>query len=102
MRSITIILLLTAFMFSLANLAHARTEIKVKGVGWREDRRIERLLEDIMSTSGDREPVLDAAMLEDALLILRSEVVRMGYLSARIDYSLSSFTFVLKRGSAST
>ena len=99
MRSPAIILLLTAFIFSLANLAHARTEIKVKGVGWREDRRIERLLEDIMSTTGDREPVLDAAMLEDALLILRSEVVRMGYLSARIDYSLSSGSTEIAEGS---
>lgn len=82
------ILLIAAVAIWQVSCLAARVEIDVKGIGWRDDRRIERLLNDIMTTSGDQQPVLDAAVLEDALLILRSEIVRKGFLSSVIRHTL--------------
>jgi outer membrane protein insertion porin family len=63
-------------------------EMDVEGLGWRAEKRLERLLRDILRDPEAVDPRFDAPLVEDALLILRGELRREGFLSPEIEYSL--------------
>ncbi len=64
-------------------------EIEVEGLGWRTELRLERLLEEII-LSGEGTALTESIQVEDALLILRNEMERVGYLAPDIRYMLFS------------
>lgn len=62
-------------------------EIDLEGLNWREEKRLERLLDEVLL---EEMAVFDETQAEDAILILRSELNRRGFLNPKIEYTLFS------------
>jgi outer membrane protein insertion porin family len=62
--------------------------LEVEGLGWRTEKRLERLLDDVLRDPDQPDAGLDATKAEDAILLLRSELNRVGFLSPTIEYRL--------------
>lgn len=71
----------------LCATASGAVEIEVEGLRWRTELRLERLLREIILPEEDAR-ITDAVQVEDALLILRSELERVGYLEPSMEYVL--------------
>lgn len=79
-------------------LLHGSFEMEVNGLGWRTGKRFERLLDTIIRDPEEPDARLDVSRVEDAILILLSELNRLGYLSAKIEYRLFSADNQLGKG----
>ena len=64
-------------------LAAKPAEIEVGGFGWLKNREMRQALDALLGDGGKRDAV-DASFLEDAALVLNSELVDAGYFDARI------------------
>ncbi|MFP4542415.1 MAG: POTRA domain-containing protein, partial [Opitutales bacterium] len=83
--------ILFAGLLLLALPADARGayELDVEGFGWRQERRMERLLRDILRDTGDEGLTsFSQAKAEDAVLLLGSELSRRGFLEPTITFVL--------------
>lgn len=70
----------------LAGGLSGAVEMDVKGVGWRKEKRFERLLRDVLRNPDEPDAPLDLTVMEDAFLLLRSEMIRLGFLYPEIEY----------------
>ena len=73
-------------------------EMDVGGLGWRTEKRLERLLDDIIRDPEKPEAHLDATGAEDAILLLLSEMNRMGFQWAKVEYRLFHGDTALAQG----
>lgn len=69
-----------------ATAAAAPAEVDVRGFGWLKNRELERSLALLLGDGTLRETV-DASFLEDASLVLTSNLVEEGFFSARVEAS---------------
>ena len=90
------LIMLPVLFFHNASLGSV--QIGIDGVGWRMGKRYERLLGDVMDVSANPGATFDATKVEDAILVLRNELNRNGYLSPEITYILFSESDELGRG----
>ncbi len=88
MKSVSVTAWFTTIILGICPGIYAAVDLELDGLGWRSDRRHERLLEDVLDIRDRRDAALDAAMVEDALVILGGELGRNGYLSPEIKYTL--------------
>lgn len=99
MRTFSLTIAIVCMAVLPPSLSSGGVDLSVHGLGLRADKRNERLLKEVLDVGDKPDSTIDAAVVEDALILLRNELARKGYLSPEINYSLYSGNDLVYKGS---